>query len=234
MLGLFRNRTYISGIVLFCCLLGTGFFIQRFQTPDSTVYEGTYPGIQGIIEPQYSFNEREILLKFDATVSTDALVVFVYDDEGCQYGMMKSIRDDTIRITEQDFPEYQAVFNGKVVEGYRIFRRVNGKPEARNFFSLMQDAKARNLRFGVQQCMYPVCTRCLDVCPVISKGVIEMHQAEGGQILPFVLFGSCPRSGKCFTVCTLGAFYKADMRHVQVNPQNTLKLETNLRPKVLQ
>ena len=234
MTGLFRNRSYISGLVLFFCLLGTGFIIQRFQTPDTTVYEGTYPGIRGIIEPQYSFKEKEILLNFDENVTVDALVVFVYDDEGCQYGMMKILRDGVIRITEQDFPEYQAVFKGTVVEGYRIFRRVNGKSEVRDFFSLMQDAKARNLRFGVQQCMYPVCTRCLEVCPVISKGVIEMHQAEGGQILPFVLFGSCPRSGKCFTVCTLGAFYKADMRHVQVNPQHTIKLEANLNPKALQ
>lgn len=232
--GLFRNRTYLAGVSLFLCLLGTGFLIQQFQTPDSTVFEGTYPGIRGIIEPRYSFKEKEILLSLDGPVGTDRLVVFVYGDEGSQYGMVKTIRDDTIRITEQDYPEYQAVFNGSVVEGYRIFRRVSGKADTENFFTLMRDAKSRNLRFGVQQCMYPVCTRCLDVCPVSSKGVIEMHQAEGGQILPFVLFGSCPRSGKCFTVCTLGAFYKADMRHVQVNPQNTLRLDANLNPKVLQ
>jgi formate hydrogenlyase subunit 6/NADH:ubiquinone oxidoreductase subunit I len=103
-----------------------------------------------------------------------------------------------------------------------------------NFLTLIRTARANGLRFGVQQCMYPVCTRCLEVCPVISKGVIQMNQAKNGAIVPSVIYGNCPRSGKCFTVCTLGAFYKADLRHTLANLPDLYRLETVIQPRVIQ
>lgn len=230
---LFRRKSPLAGILFVIAVLVITFVIRQFQKPDVTVYEGTYPGIRGVIEPRYEFAGDRIILRFDEAVESGRLVVFVYDGQGNQYGMLKDIRDKSITITPGDYPEYQAFFKGAVVEGYKVFKRVNGRGEGEPFLELMRRAEAERLRYGVQQCMYPVCTRCLDVCPVIGKGVIRMQQAKGGQIVPKVLFGSCPRSGKCFTVCTLGAFYKADLRHVQRNPEDALLLETELHPKVL-
>ena len=234
MLTLFSNRSHIAGICIFAFVILLGFTVQFFQTGNKTVYESTYPGVLPPITVTSDFNENEVVLALPRDVRADSLVVFVYAADGSQYGMIKKVRNGTIRITRGDYPEYQAVFRGAAVEGYRIFRRVNGKADVTDFLTLLREAKSGNLRFGVQQCMYPVCTHCLVACPVISKGVIEMHQTEGGQIVPVVLYGGCPRSGKCFAVCTLGAFYKADLRHVQVRESNTLKLETVLEPRVLQ
>ncbi len=233
MASLFRKRTFFAGVFLLAGVICLGFVVQYFQKPDATVYEGTYPGVRGLIVPEVTFGEDEILMTLPGPVSTGQLVVFVYDEEGSQFGMIKDVHEGTIRIGREDYPEYEAVFRGAEVKGYRIFRRVNGVPDVTDFVSLMRRARKVNLRYGVQQCMYPVCTRCLNVCPVISKGVIEMHQAENGAVVPFVLYGGCPRSGKCFSVCTLGAFYKADLRHVQTNPPNTVKLETVLAPEIL-
>jgi ferredoxin len=214
-------------------LLATGLVMQAFQKPDATMYEGTYPGIRAPVETRAVFGDDAVTLFLDTETDARQMVVFVYDGQGRQYGTLKTIRDGAVRITGDDYPEYLAFFNGTAVEGYKIFRRVNGRADATDFLTLMRAARDAGLRFGVQQCMYPVCTRCLEVCPVISKGVIRMNQAENGAIVPTVLFGSCPRSGKCFTVCTLGAFYKADLRHVQVNPPNLVQLETVIRPEVI-
>ena len=232
--SLFRKRSFLTGVFLIAVVICLGFVVQYFQKPDSIIFEGTYPGVRGLITPEVTFEQDEIVMTLPGPVSTGQLVVFVYDEEGSQFGMIKDVRDGKIRIVREDYPEYEAVFRGTEVKGYRIFRRVNGVPDVTDFMSLLRRARNVNLRYGVQQCMYPVCTRCLNVCPVISKGVIEMHQAENGAIVPFVMYGGCPRSGKCFAVCTLGAFYKADMRHVQVNPENTLKLQTVLEPEILQ
>lgn len=234
MANLFRTRSFLTGVFLFAAAVCLGFVVHYFQKPDTTVFEGTYPGVRGLIEPKFAFTGDEIILTLPEPVSTKQLVVFVYDEHGSQFGMLKDVRAGAIRIGKNDYPEYEAVFRGEDVEGYRIFRRVSGKPDVTDFLTLMHRARDAHLRYGVQQCMYPVCTRCLNVCPVISKGVIEMRQAENGAIVPFVMYGGCPRSGKCFGVCTLGAFYKADMRHVQVNPQNTVKLKTVLQPEILQ
>jgi formate hydrogenlyase subunit 6/NADH:ubiquinone oxidoreductase subunit I len=234
MASFFRTRSALPSFALLIITLITGFVVQRFQNPDPMVFEGTYPGIRGLITPSYVFGDNDILLRLDEPVSTRQLVVFVYSADGSQYGMFKDVRDGVIRITEDDFPEYQAVFADTKVEGYRIFRRVNGKADVEDFLSLMREAKASGLRFGVQQCIYPVCTRCLVACPLINRGVIEMRQAENGQILPFVYYGGCQRSGKCFAVCGVGAIYRVNMLHVQVNPENTVKLETVLEPRVLQ
>jgi len=235
MLNPFSNRSHIAGICTFVFVILLGFTVHFFQSKNTTVYESTYPGIMPSMKVSSSFNADEVILALPQDAPPlDSLVVFVYAADGSQYGMIKKVRNGTIRITGRDYPEYQAVFRGAAVEGYRIFRRVNGKADVTDFLTLLQEAKIGNLRFGVQQCMYPVCTHCLVVCPVISKGVIEIHQTEGGQIVPVVLYGGCPRSGKCFAVCTLGAFYKADLRHVQSREPNTLKLETVLEPRVLQ
>jgi ferredoxin len=56
----------------------------------------------------------------------------------------------------------------------------------------------------VQECLYPICTRCLDICPVISQGVILMPVAEDGRIYPVINLSKCPRCGKCFEVCKPG------------------------------
>ena len=230
---LYSRRTCLAGVLLAAAVLLTAFVVRHFQKPDPTVYEGTYPGIRGIIEPEYEFREDRVILRLNEPVETGRLVVFVYDAEGNQYGMLKEVRNGMITVTPGDFPEYMARFRGTRVEGYKIFKRVNGRGEGEPFLDLLRRAGAQQLRYGVQQCMYPVCTRCLDVCPVIAKGVIRMHQARGGQIVPEVLYGACPRSGKCFTVCTLGAFYKADLRHVQRTPEGAVPLDINLHPKVL-
>ncbi|MDR2818988.1 MAG: hypothetical protein LBB60_00415 [Desulfovibrio sp.] len=234
MLRLFRSQTLFAPAMLFLGLLLTGFILQLFQKPDLTVYEGTYPGIRAPIEPEVVFEDDAVTLIFDTPVSTTQIVVFAYDDQGRQYGTLKTIRDGAVRITGDDYPEYLAFFKGPAVEGYKIFRRVNGKADVTNFLTLIRTARANGLRFGVQQCMYPVCTRCLEVCPVISKGVIQMNQAKNGAIVPSVIYGNCPRSGKCFTVCTLGAFYKADLRHTLANLPDLYQLETVIQPRVIQ
>lgn len=233
MFRLFRAQTYLAAVLLFAGLLLTGFLVQRFQKNDPTVYEGTYPGIRAPIPVRADFAPDAVTLFLDGPVSTRQIVVFVYDEQGRQYGTLKTIRNGAVEITAADYPEYLAFFQGTAVEGYKIFRRVNGRAEVTDFLSLLRAAEAGGLRFGVQQCMYPVCTRCLEVCPVISKGVIQMNQTESGAIVPTVLFGSCPRSGRCFAVCTLGAFYKADLRHVQTNPPNLVRLETVIYPRAI-
>jgi ferredoxin len=234
MFNLFRTRTYAAAVTLFAGLLLTGFLVQRLQKDDTTAYEGTYPGIRAPIPVRAEFAADAVTLFLEGPVSTRQIVVFAYDEQGRQYGTLKSVRDGAVKITGADYPEYLAYFRGTAVDGYKIFRRVNGKADVEDFLSLLRAADAGGLRFGVQQCMYPVCTRCLEVCPVISKGVIQMNQTESGAIVPTVLFGSCPRSGRCFAVCTLGAFYKASLRHIQTNPPNLTRLETVIYPRVIQ
>jgi len=223
----------MAGFIFLGLILAAGAVIYFCQVNRDSEYEGTYPGITPMIQAAFEFQDDRVVISLSDEPLLKRIVVFAYDDKNRQVGIIKPVYDKTVVLTPDEFPDFRVYFKENTVEGYEIVKKVKGVVNGEDFFETMKRARAASRRYGVQQCLYPICTICLDVCPVIQNGVIEMRLASDGRIHPFIHLGSCPRCGKCFEVCKLGVLYKSDLRHIQNVPPDTKSIILQGDPKLL-
>lgn len=199
-----------AGLLLFFLLLGA--LVYGFQTNLEKIFPGNYPGVVPPIQARFLFSESQIRVQLSRKPSSDRIVLFAYDDQGRQVAILKPIYDRTVTLFPKDMADWRVAFKGEAAIGYEVFKKANNLLEAVDFFDLMTHAKEKRGRFGVQECLYPACSMCVSVCPVIANGIITMPRLEDGRIHPVILHGGCPRSGKCFTLCKVGVIYETDLR----------------------
>lgn len=195
------NRAFTI-LMAFAALTGLCYI---FQKSPEIVTEGLYPVVRAT-ESSFAFNSDSIEITLHERAATDRIAVFAYDAENRQVVIIKPVQDCTkIVVRPEDSADYRVSLEGETVNSSEILREIPGLRKNVDFFRLLVEAKATSRRYGVQDCLYPFCTRCMDVCPVIKQGVIKMRIDKNGAFYPAIHLTGCPRSGKCFAVCRVGA-----------------------------
>lgn len=192
-------------MLLLALLVLTGVFYAVQKTPEIKT-EGLYPAVRATNRASFAFEPNFIEIKLGDKAPTERIAVFGYDSEGRQVVLVKPVQEGTkITIKRGEFADYRVTLENGKARSFEIFREIPGIRTGVDFFQLLVEAKAASGRYGVQDCLYPICTRCMDVCPVIRQGVITMKVDEQGAFYPAIHITACPRSGKCFAVCPLEA-----------------------------
>ncbi len=192
-------------IILFILSVLTG--ICYFgQTRPLLKTEGFYPVVRAAKDASYQFSTDTVEITLQQNASLERIAVFAYDREQRQVVVVKPLRDGKkITVRRGDFADYRVTLDKDTAASFEIFREIPGVRKGVDFFELLVEARAASRRYGLQDCLYPICTLCMDVCPVIKHGVIKMKRDEYGAFYPAIYLTGCPRCGKCFAVCKLGA-----------------------------
>lgn len=202
-----------QGFILLGLFLGCAVLVFLFQRNHVPSYQGLYPAMQPLIEGRFEFQSDRVLVMLSAEPEWKRIVIFSYDEDGAQLGIIKPVHDLRVSIMKGEFPDFRVRMKNGQVDGFDIIKGANYAAQGKgDFLDYLLRARDSGRHFGVQECIYPICTRCLDVCPVISQGVILMPMAGDGRIYPIINLAKCPRCGKCFEVCKLG---------IILNPQHS-------------
>lgn len=198
-----------SVLLILCLAILTGLFYADQKIPLIKT-EGVSPVVRAGNRASFTFGEESIDITLRDKAPTERLAVFAYDPEGRQVVIVKPVKGGTtITIRPSDFADYRVMLENGRAKGFDIFREIPGIRQGVDFFRLLVEAKEASRLYGVQDCLYPICTRCMDVCPVIKQDVIKMKVDEDGAFYPAIHLTACPRSGKCFAVCTMEVIVSA-------------------------
>lgn len=197
-------KTPAGGFILLLLLLLTAGLVYFCQAENKIQTEGLYPAVKPLIQGEFNFTPDSVQVKISEDPVWKRIAVFAYDREGWQVGIIKPVYDRTLTITRGDYPDFRVRVSDDRVEDFQIIGKAKVQYQGKDFMSLLIEAKEDSRQYGVQECLYPICTRCMDVCPVIKHGVLEMTVNQGGVINPVIHIQGCPRCGKCFEVCKVG------------------------------
>lgn len=198
------TRTAGSAFLFLLIVLVTTVVAYVVQAERKMKTEGLYPDIKPLMQGTFIFNSDSVRIQMAEDPVWKRIVVYAYEQDGSQVGIVKPVYDRSITITAKDRPDFRVRTKGNRVMGFDILKKTHETLQGESFLAVLNEAKNGFRRFGLQECLYPICTRCMDVCPVIQHGVIEMPISENGGINPVVHLPGCPRCGKCFEVCKVG------------------------------
>ena len=203
------DRTAAPGFLLLLLLLVVAGIAYVCQAHHRVEYEGVYPAVKPLIQGDFSFTGDRVTIRLSEQPRWGRIVVFSYDEQNEQVCIVKPVYDQTVTIRQGEPPDYWVSFKDGAVDDFEVIPKINGVHEGKDFLSFLTGAKALSRHYGVQECLYPFCTLCLDVCPVVKQGVIQMRATENGTLYPVIKIQGCPRSGRCFEVCKIGVILKS-------------------------
>ena len=201
-MGNSTDKTSASAfILLLLVLLATGVAYVG-QAASTKKFEGTFPVVKPMVQGTFHFYPDRVEIKLgDDPLPVKRIAVFAYDNQNNQVCILKPVYDRTVVLTRDNYPDYRVRFRNGKIEGYDLLHGPSGLREKMNFVDVLNEAKGSGRRYGVQECLYPVCTRCLDICVVRKFFVLEMAAAKDGAIYPIFRNEGCPRCGKCMEAC---------------------------------
>jgi ferredoxin len=201
-MGNSNDDTAASGFLLLLLVLVATALAYVAQASTGTRFQGSYPVVKPMVHATFRFQPQRVEIKLaDTPLPAKRIVVFAYDENERQVCILKPVYDRTIVLTEDDHPDYRVRFKNGKVDEYDLLHGHRGLGSRTNFLDLLNAAKESGRRYGVQECLYPLCTQCLDVCVVRKFFVLEMAVSEDGRIYPIFRNEGCPRCGKCMAVC---------------------------------
>jgi ferredoxin len=183
-------------VIAICALLA--------QAAHNEPFPGSYPAFEGPIEPSYAVNGPAITMTLPAWLEGMRVMVYAYDEHGQMFGVMKPVINNTVTVTHGDYADVEIRIKGRQVKDFELLKRMDHYLRQVDMHDLFADAQANGRNHGIQRCLYPLCTRCLDACKSVINGgdiPLQMEVGPGGQIHPVYARGKCPRCGKCFTWC---------------------------------
>ena len=196
-------------ILLLLVLVATG-LAYVLQASSSTKFEGTYPMVKPMVQGAFNFYPDRVEIKLaEDPLPVNRIAVFAYDSQDRQICILKPVYDRTVVLTRDNYPDYRVHFRNAKVDGYDLLQGHVGFQEKMNFVDILNEAKESGRRYGVQECLYPICTRCLDVCVVRKFFVLDMVVAVDGTIYPIFRNAGCPRCGKCMKACKQGVICRS-------------------------
>lgn len=191
-------------IKLAAALIAMSVCAMLVQASHSESFPGSYPSFESPIEATYTFAGSTATIAVPNQLNGLRVIVFAYDSSGRMFGILKPVSNGAVTVKHGDYADVEIRTEGRRVLGYDLLKRMDSYLRQVDMFDLLKDAQAKGRLHGIQRCLYPLCSRCLDACKsVISGGDIplEMEVGPGGQIHPIYSRGKCPRCGKCFTWC---------------------------------
>ncbi len=218
------DKTSAPGfIMILLVLLATG-TVLVFGKGDNAKNEGVYPVIRKPVQGDFVFKKDRVDIALShEPLETKQVVIFAYDEQGHQVGLVKPVYERKVTIRSVDVHNYRVFFRGGKVSAYEINR--GNRKQCVPFIDILLQARESGRRFGVQECLYPVCTRCMDVCMVDTYSVIEMKTLEDGAIFPVFHNEGCPRCGKCIVACKQKVICNSRELPPTVNPEKMDEVE---------
>ncbi len=178
------------------------FLIQKTLRQD---FPGNYPKFAAPVKAGFEFTARRVRVTVPGGLNDRRVFVFAYDSEGHMQAVVKTVEDGTVEINVGDYSDIDIWFDRENrVAGFEMLKRMDNYTRRLDMFEGLREARDNGRRIGIQRCLYPVCTRCIEGCrSVISGGdlPLEMRTGEDGAIAPVYAKGKCPRCGKCFVWC---------------------------------
>ena len=195
-----KSAIRVSLIILFLTI--SAYIIQQ------TIYEnfpGNYPKFASPVEAEFNFGNKQARIHVPSELDGLNVFVFAYDTQGHMQALVKPVLNGAVQVSRGDYSDINVKFgeNGEVT-GYGMLKRMDGYTREIDMFDALKEAKTNGRQIGIQRCLFPVCTRCIDACKsVISGGdlALEMRKGLDGAIRPIYSKGKCPRCGKCFVWC---------------------------------
>gem|GEM_PF-645935 len=213
-----KNSQTRAGIYLLLVSVAITIAIYLIQTQLGWDFKGTYPGVVPLIQAEYTFEADKITIQLSRQSSVPQIVVFAYDDQNRQVVIMKPVYDKRVEVFPGDSADYLVNMDGTKVKDFEILKKTTGLESQIDMFNLIRAAHQSGKKYGIQECLYPVCTICLDVCPVVDNGVVQVNTEEDGRFHPKITIGGCPRCGMCFELCRMKVIYKSNLRQT-VRPE---------------
>ena len=202
------DKRLLGGLILGLFVTVTMVMVYFIQKDMVIKYEGAFAMVKPMIRGDFVFSEKGVEILLSETPLAGRMVVFAYDEKGDQVAILKPVYNGRVTLGPGEFADYRVRFANGAVKGFEIIQKLDGVRDGEDFLHLLTRARDAAWRYGVQECLYPVCTICMDVCPVIAYGVIKMVVAEDGRINPVYSRQNCPRSGRCFEACKLGVIVR--------------------------
>ncbi|MEN6438799.1 MAG: 4Fe-4S ferredoxin [Syntrophobacter sp.] len=195
-----RTALKISFIIL--ALTMAAFLIQKTLQQD---FPGNYPKFAAPVNANFEFAGQHIRIGVPSELNDLRVFVFAYDSRGHMQAVVKAVEDGTIEVSEGDFSDIDVGFSqGNQIAGFEILKRMDSYTRQVDMAKALREANENGRQIGIQRCLYPVCTRCIDGCRSVIYGgdlPLEMRKSEDGAIVPVYSKGKCPRCGKCFVWC---------------------------------
>lgn len=192
-------------------LTAAAFLVQKTLHED---FPGNYPRFAAPVKAGFEFVDQQVRIRIPDELNGLRVFVFAYDSQGHMQAVAKPVENGTIEVNQGDNSDIDVRFDkDDQVAGFEMLKRMDSYTRELDMFNALKEAKANGRRIGIQRCLYPVCTRCIEGCrSVISGGdlALEMCKGEDGAIRPVYSKGKCPRCGKCFVWCPAQVITKSD------------------------
>lgn len=200
-----RYINYFLIIVLITLVIYFGRKVYR------EIFPGDYPMVTPTAESEFIFGENEIIVKLSATTKNGNIIVYAYGPDGNFYGMLKPIKDLSIIIRKGDNADFMVQVYGREIGETSFMKKMDRYIRKVGMYDLLIEAVEKKWNYGVQNCLYPICTRCTDGCKSVvstSNLPLVMSVMDNGEIKPVFRKGRCPRCGKCIIWCPSGVIQK--------------------------
>jgi ferredoxin len=192
-------------------LTAAAFLVQKTFQED---FPGNYPRFAAPVEAGFEFVDQQVRIRVPNELNDLRVLVFAYDPQGHMQAVVKPVENGTIEVNQGDYSDIEVRFDkDDQVAGFEMLKRMDSYTRRLDMFNALKDARANGRRIGIQRCLYPVCTRCIEGCrSVISGGdlPLEMRKGKDGAIRPVYYKGKCPRCGKCFVWCPVKVITMSD------------------------
>jgi ferredoxin len=192
-------------------LSAAAFLVQKSLMVE---FPGNYPRFAAPVKAGFEFADQQVRIHVPTELNDLSVFVFAYDSQGHMQAVVKPAENGAIEVNRGDYSDIDVRFDeGDQVAGFEMLKRMDSYTRELDMFTALKEAKANGRRIGIQRCLYPVCTRCVEGCrSVISGGdlALEMRKGEDGAIRPVYSKGKCPRCGKCFVWCPVKVITESD------------------------
>ena len=199
-------RQPVTKLLLFILMFLVGSLIAiRTNVP---TFPGDYPLIAQPIETTAVFYDDRVEIIVPGRMKLGRLIVFAYDDRSNYIGILKPVEKNLVIVRKGDYADFTAPVKGDTVKEVVFLKKIDRYVKKIDMYDALVYARDNKLRNGVQRCLNPICTRCVEACKsVISTYEIPivMTVKPEGYILPVFSKGRCPRCGKCFMFCPTGS-----------------------------
>ncbi len=202
-------------IAILLVLLGALVALRKYFP----TFPGDYPEIAPPIENTFEYFTDRVEIRLARESKLGRLIVFAYDAGNNFIGILKPVENGVVIVRKGDFADITARVEGNEIKDVVFLKKMDRYIRKIDMFDAVLYARSNTLRFGVQRCLYPICSRCVDACrSVISTCDIPivMTVKPEGYVLPVFSKGRCPRCGKCFIFCPTGSI---------VNPADKTQIE---------
>ena len=205
---MFKNQ--VVNVIILIVLITAGIYFGRKVWDE--YFPGDYPMVVPTVKAEFSFSENEIRVDLSGTTKSGRIIVYAYSSNSTFYGILKPINNNTLFIRKNDFADFAVPVRRGEIGNSHFLKKMDRYVKKVDMFRIIKDSSESGRNFGVQNCLYPICTKCTDGCKSVIHGgdlPIVMKVMKNGEIMPEFSRGKCPRCGKCFIWCPSGVIKRS-------------------------